>query len=196
MVRITSIFCIQDFQISCPVSTMYVPFNFHRYLLLCTEREKRRRRNLTINLKLISFTAYFQAAVQNNVQESKLDDSMNQLIKHPLQHSWTLWYYEPDRSRSWEDNLNKVSTFNTVEDFWSLFNHIKQPSELKVGADYSMFKDAIRPMWEDKANERGGCWTLAFGRTQRMELDRYWIDTVNIFKTQNSLFNFICTFSL
>lgn len=71
-----------------------------------------------------------------------------------------------------------MSTFNTVEDFWSLFTHIKQPSEVKIGSDYSMFKEHIRPMWEDKANKNGGRWMISLLRTQRPELDRYWIDTV------------------
>lgn len=102
-----------------------------------------------------------------------------ELVKHPLQHSWTLWYYEPDRNKSWEDNQNQVSTFNTVEDFWSLFTHIKQPSEVKIGSDYSLFKDNIRPMWEDKANKNGGRWMITMNRGQRPELDRYWIDTVS-----------------
>jgi translation initiation factor 4E len=83
--------------------------------------------------------------------------SQAELVKHPLQHSWTLWYFEPDRSKTWEDNQNQVSTFNTVEDFWSLFTHIKQPSEVKLGSDYSLFKENVRPMWEDKANKNGKC---------------------------------------
>lgn len=28
--------------------------------------------------------------------------------KHPLQHSWTLWYYKNDRTKSWEENLKEV----------------------------------------------------------------------------------------
>lgn len=101
------------------------------------------------------------------------------LVKHPLQHAWTLWYYEPDRNKSWEDNQNQVSTFTNVEDFWSLFTHIKQPSEVKIGSDYSLFKESIRPMWEDKANKNGGRWMITLSRNQRPELDRYWIDTVS-----------------
>lgn len=65
-------------------------------------------------------------------------------IKHPLHHAWTLWYLEADRSKSWEEMQNIVTTFETVEDFWSLFNHIKQPSEIKMGNDYSLFKEGIR----------------------------------------------------
>ena len=45
------------------------------------------------------------------------EHSVTAMIKHPLQNNWTLWYFEPDRSKKWEENLNEVSTFNTVEDF-------------------------------------------------------------------------------
>jgi translation initiation factor 4E len=44
---------------------------------------------------------------------------VSQVIKHPLQNSWTLWFYENDRNKSWEDNQVEIYTFNTVEDFWS-----------------------------------------------------------------------------
>ena len=33
-------------------------------------------------------------------------------------------------------------------------------------------------MWEDDANKKGGRWVLTFNRNQRLELDRYWMDTV------------------
>lgn len=57
---------------------------------------------------------------------------------------WTLWYLENDRSKSWEDMQNEITSFDTVEDFWSLYNHIKPPSEIKLGSDYSLFKKNIR----------------------------------------------------
>lgn len=117
-----------------------------------------------------------QANIAGEIKDAQLNHA--ELVKHPLQHSWTLWYYEPDRNKSWEDNQNQVSTFNSVEDFWSLFTHIKQPSEVKIGSDYSLFKESIRPMWEDKANKNGGRWMIGLNRNQRPELDRYWIDTV------------------
>jgi len=66
------------------------------------------------------------------------------LFKHPLMNVWTLWYLENDRSKSWEDMQNEITSFDTVEDFWSLYNHIKPPSEIKVGSDYSLFKKNIR----------------------------------------------------
>lgn len=99
-------------------------------------------------------------------------------MKHPLQNSWTLWYLEADRSKSWEEMQNIVTTFDSVEDFWSLYNHIKQPAEIKTGNDYSLFKKGIRPMWEDSANKQGGRWVLTIGRHQKDELNKFWLDTV------------------
>lgn len=49
---------------------------------------------------------------------------------HQLQNTWTLWFYKSDNSRKWEDNLREVIKFDTVEDFWGLFNHIIPPSSL------------------------------------------------------------------
>lgn len=97
------------------------------------------------------------------------------LIKHPLQHTWTLWYLEADRSKSWTESMNEVTSFSTVEDFWSLYNHIRGPSEIKVGGDYMLFKSHIRPMWEDESNKHGGRWTLTIHKNLS---DKYWLDTV------------------
>ncbi|XP_015438577.1 PREDICTED: eukaryotic translation initiation factor 4E-1A-like isoform X1 [Dufourea novaeangliae] len=101
------------------------------------------------------------------------------LIKHPLQHTWTLWYYEPDRNKSWEESQRKITSFDTAEDFWSLYNHIKAASELRQGCDYSMFKQGIRPMWEDDANKRGGRWLINLDKKQRAtDLDHFWLETL------------------
>ena len=53
----------------------------------------------------------------NDAEVNELAASMEQelTIKHPLQHAWTLWYYRNDRTKSWEENLREVVTFDTVE---------------------------------------------------------------------------------
>lgn len=127
------------------------------------------------------FDIIFQQQPLENNESS--EDQQQQLspeiiTKHPLQNAWTLWYLEVDRTKAWEDMQNIVSTFDTVEDFWSLYNHIKQPAEIKSGNDYSLFKQGIRPMWEDEANNKGGKWTLVVGRNQKEGLNKLWLDTV------------------
>jgi len=80
--------------------------------------------------------------------------------KHPLKDSWTFWCLDPSRSRNWEECLVPLNTFEFVEDFWALFRHLASLNELSSGADYMMFKEGIKPQWEDPRNRRGGRWMI------------------------------------
>ena len=68
----------------------------------------------------------------------------------------------------------QVMNFSTVEDFWSVFNHIEQASKLSPGADYSFFKLGIKPMWEDKANKKGGRWVISLDKGVKSIIDKLW----------------------
>ncbi|XP_021036475.1 eukaryotic translation initiation factor 4E type 1B isoform X1 [Mus caroli] len=98
---------------------------------------------------------------------------------HPLQNRWVLWFFKNDRSRAWQDNLQLVTKFNTVEDFWAMYSHIKLASKLSSGCDYALFKEGILPMWEDNRNKQGGRWLLSIDKQLRhFELDRLWLETL------------------
>lgn len=116
---------------------------------------------------------------QPKAQEtSHLDESS---VKHPLQHAWVLWYDKQDKKSSqsnWSDQLKKIYTFSTVEDFWSLWNNIKSASELPQGCNYHIFKEGIQPMWEDEANKRGGKWIVVTRTSQRHKLNNMWLGVV------------------
>uniref|UniRef100_A0A1B0AVS9 eIF-4F 25 kDa subunit n=1 Tax=Glossina palpalis gambiensis TaxID=67801 RepID=A0A1B0AVS9_9MUSC len=116
----------------------------------------------------------------DNKEETKEQEEVRteHLLKHPLQNTWTLWYLENDRTKSWEDMQNEIMSFDTVEDFWSLYNHIKPPSDIKIGSDYSLFKKGIRPMWEDAANNKGGRWVITLNRSPKTEVDNLWLDVL------------------
>ena len=47
------------------------------------------------------------------------DVSPDMLIKHPLQNTWTLWFFKIETNRTWEDCQMEIASFNTVEDFWA-----------------------------------------------------------------------------
>jgi len=97
--------------------------------------------------------------------------------KHPLENAWTLWFFKNDKSRTWEENQRPIITVTTVEDFWSLYNHIETPSKLPPGSDYSLFKEGIFPDWEDPRNAVGGRWMVGVDRHQRSEtLDSHWLE--------------------
>jgi len=100
-------------------------------------------------------------------------------VKHPLQDSWSWWFDNPKRKTtqtSWGDNLRKIYTFGTVEDFWSLWNNIKGAHELAAGSNYHLFKDGVEPKWEDTANVKGGKWLIQLKPGQRASsLNQLWL---------------------
>ncbi|XP_048764596.1 eukaryotic translation initiation factor 4E-like isoform X1 [Ostrea edulis] len=105
--------------------------------------------------------------------------SPDALIKHPLQNKWALWFFKNDRTKEWTANLKLITAFDTVEDFWGLYNHVQKASKLPSGCDYSLFKDGVQPMWEDERNKDGGRWLINLNKNQRQtDLDNFWLETL------------------
>lgn len=80
---------------------------------------------------------------------------------------------------SWGEDLNKVVTLDSVEEFWGLYNNIIPPSELPQKANYYLFKEGIKPAWEDPANANGGKWSIQLPRDKsRASIDQLWLYTM------------------
>lgn len=97
---------------------------------------------------------------------------------HELQTEWSLWLYTNNKSRKWEENLQHVISFKSVEEFWAVYNHIQLSSKLTPGHDYALFRAGTRPAWEDEANKTGGRWMLQLPAKQHRatNLDRLWLE--------------------
>jgi len=68
------------------------------------------------------------------LDDSKVDDGLEEgeivekpvdrpaeVKKHPLEHSWTFWFDNPNgkqKQATWGSSLRPVYTFHTVEEFW------------------------------------------------------------------------------
>jgi len=107
---------------------------------------------------------------------AKMALSPEKLIPHPLQNSWTLWFFKNDKARTWEENQRALLTVRSVEEFWSMHHHLALASRLPPGADYSLFKEGIFPDWEDERNSGGGRWLVGVDRPQRDTIDRHWLE--------------------
>ncbi|KAF8936768.1 hypothetical protein BGZ47_009331 [Haplosporangium gracile] len=114
-------------------------------------------------------------------QTSALSPSMAD--KHPLQHPWTLYYdttagYNRQGSslHIYENGLRDMGTFTTVEQFARYFNWIEKPHKIENSANYHLFKDGIKPMWEDPANASGGRWIVTLLTKNPELLDRCWME--------------------
>ncbi|KAI1818305.1 translation initiation factor eIF 4e-like domain-containing protein [Poronia punctata] len=107
-------------------------------------------------------------------------DKDNFNVKHPLQNKWTLWFTKPSSGRgdNWNDLLKNVITFNTVEEFWGIYNNIAPVSELALKSDYHLFKEGVRPEWEDPQNKHGGKWSYQFKEKRSVDINELWLQTM------------------
>ncbi|KAG6381226.1 cap binding protein [Boletus reticuloceps] len=132
-------------------------------------------------------------------------DPTNFNVKHPLYSAWTLWFDSPATkgrnlpqtpvssfpqtpmlqtpsaaaAQGWMEDIKRVISFNSVEEFWGLYNHIVPPSQLPQKANYYLFKARIIPAWEDDANKNGGKWSIQLPKEKnRGNVDKMWLYTM------------------
>ncbi|KAF9015189.1 translation initiation factor eIF4e [Cyathus striatus] len=134
-------------------------------------------------------------------------DPTNFNVKHPLYSPWTLWFDSPltkgrnlpqtpisafpqtplpqtpgaAAAQGWMEDIKRVISFDSVEEFWGLYNNIIPPSQLPQKANYYLFKEGIIPAWEDEANKNGGKWSIQLPKDKnRANVDKMWLHTVHI----------------
>lgn len=94
-----------------------------------------------------------------------------------MKNGWVFWFRPPIQKSNgyleYEKTLHAMAGFDTVEDFFTIYKHLKRPSTLPLVSDYHIFKKGIRPVWEDEENKKGGKWVV---RLKKGVADRYWED--------------------
>ena len=60
----------------------------------------------------------------------------------------------------YESQVKKIAEFDTIEEFWGIFQHLRKPDSCRPGIEYFMFKEPIKPMWEDENNKNGGRFSI------------------------------------
>lgn len=96
--------------------------------------------------------------------------------EHPLQYSYTFWFSRrtpsrPASSSSYEQNIHRIGTVSSVEQFWRFYSHLVRPGDLSGHSDFHLFKEGIKPMWEDECNRSGGKWII---RLRKGLASRFW----------------------
>nr|QBK89122.1 MAG: translation initiation factor 4E [Mimivirus LCMiAC02] len=111
----------------------------------------------------------------NKENKNNKNKQINFNKKHYLENEWTL-YYDPPKGKyinfnDYENFLEEIYSFSTVEDFWRVQNVIPEFSKLSLGSCYRMFKKGIRPVWEDETN--AGSWYF-FVSEDPQTVDKIW----------------------
>ena len=103
--------------------------------------------------------------INNNNKNSNQTSEAN---KTKLENSFSFWYrisddiaqyHAPKQAldkKIYETQVKKIHEFDTVEEFWGIFQHLRKPDSCKPGIEFMMFKEPIKPMWEDEGNKNGG----------------------------------------
>ncbi|KAF8468147.1 translation initiation factor eIF 4e-like domain-containing protein [Kalaharituber pfeilii] len=105
---------------------------------------------------------------------SSLVKKVPEPITHPLKYTWVVWYRSPgSKFQDYEKSTQKIASFSTIEEFWTIYTHLRRPSSLPHVSDYHFFKKGIRPVWEDQENKNGGKWII---RLKKGVSTRYWED--------------------
>lgn len=92
--------------------------------------------------------------------------------------------------------LKEIITFNSVEEFWGVYvclpsnaaawptitnvaqNNITATSDLALKSDYHLFKEGVRPEWEDAQNKHGGKWSYQFKDKRSVPIDDVWLNVM------------------
>ncbi|KAF2436982.1 eukaryotic translation initiation factor 4E [Tothia fuscella] len=118
-----------------------------------------------------------EAPFTSNDPITVFHDADNFNVKHPLMNKWTLWFTKPPTGKgdNWNELLKEVISFDSVEEFWGIYNNITPASELAQKSDYHLFKSGVRPEWEDPQNKHGGKWAFQFKDKKAVNIDNLWL---------------------
>lgn len=93
-----------------------------------------------------------------------------------LESTWSIYYDSGVNKGITKEDYEKMVTkplgsFSTISDFWKYWNNIHL-NNLPTNFNLRLFRNGIRPLWEDKENVNGGKWYL------------FWLNVLGCFKRQ------------
>jgi hypothetical protein len=92
---------------------------------------------------------------------------------HKLSDSWTLWAHLPHNTDWSLKSYIPISTFSTVEETIAVTESL--PAELVENCMLFIMKEGINPMWEDKKNRDGGCFSY---KVLNKNVPKAWTDLI------------------
>lgn len=88
---------------------------------------------------------------------------------HKLNCKWILWAHKFNNT-NWDINsYEKIYEFDTIEDFWRLYNNFSLIGGLQ-NKNYFLMRDGIVPTWEDKKNKNGGICSIKLSMSRAEEV--------------------------
>ena len=106
-----------------------------------------------------------------SVPKSKNKDDNKEAANKKLENKFCFLYridentqYQAQKQimekEKYESQVKKIADFDTIDEFWGIFQHLRKPDSCRPGIEYFMFKEPIKPMWEDENNKNGGRFSI------------------------------------
>jgi len=85
----------------------------------------------------------------------------NNTLPNPI----TLWYRittdDNNHQKSvnqdeYTESIKQVYEMKTIDDFYNIYSFLKKPDNSSSGIEVALFKNKIRPVWEESSNKEGG----------------------------------------
>ncbi|KAK9905992.1 hypothetical protein M0R45_000117 [Rubus argutus] len=117
---------------------------------------------------------------ENSVAEESASAAAKNSGPHKLERKWTFWFDNQSKPKqsgaAWGSSLKKAYTFETIQEFWCLYDQIFKPSKFPANAEFHLFRAGVEPKWEDPECANGGKWTVTSSR--KANLDTMWLETL------------------
>ena len=97
---------------------------------------------------------------------------MNLRTKYQLYYSSGIENRKNMTKEDFENQLKPLTSFETAEQFWDIFLHLKLPSKLHLKSKLFIFKGDVQPVWEHPENKNGG--RLYFKLPMNKESEEMW----------------------
>ena len=107
-----------------------------------------------------------------SIPPAKINITSNSVEKTKLKSRYVFWYrisedyiyQNPPKTKldksEYENQIKKIAEFETIEDFWAIFQHLRKPDSCRPGIEFQLFRFGIKPIWEDENNKNGGKATI------------------------------------
>lgn len=75
-----------------------------------------------------------------------------------FKNKWNVWYHHI--KDNWKiSGYRKIYNITNIQNFWELYNNWNKLGGI-LSKQFFIMKNNITPLWEDKMNINGGCWSL------------------------------------
>jgi len=125
-------------------------------------------------------------STQSDLSASNTINADESSVKR-LNDKWILWYHDPNDTK-WDINsYKKISSLESINDFWNTYEFLN--NKIIENSMLFLMRGGIQPMWEDKKNINGGCWSF---KITKGNIKKYWTELSIFLLSENIINDYTC----